>query len=112
MSKDDLIKAWQYLDLDQTQYILTGDEKLREINAGNLLHNYLTYDEYVNNDDPRSDLGKLRFHTGLVPVPYAGNLSRAKMFFLMANPGFQSLDYFAEFSVAKFKKRVIQNLIQ
>ena len=76
------------------------------------MHNYLTYDEYVVNDDPRNDRGRIRFHLGLVPVPYAGNLSSAKLFLLMANPGFQSLDYFAESFVPKFKKRAIQNLRQ
>jgi hypothetical protein len=33
------------------------------------------------------------YHTGLLPMPYTGDLARAKIHLLLLNPGFRPLDY-------------------
>ena len=53
-----------------------------------------------------------RFHTSLLPIPYGGNLSRADIFILLLNPGLSHADYFGEFEVPEFRKRIERNLAQ
>ena len=53
-----------------------------------------------------------RLHFSLLPVPYAGDISRAEIFVLQLNPGLNLTDYYAEFSVPKFRRRLEFNLRQ
>ncbi|MEX0838824.1 MAG: hypothetical protein WD034_04765 [Parvibaculum sp.] len=53
-----------------------------------------------------------RFHTSLLPIPYGGDLSRADIFVLLLNPGFSHADYFGEFQMPEFRKRLEKNLAQ
>ena len=52
-----------------------------------------------------------KLHTGLLPIPYVGNLEKASIFVLMLNPGLSAGDYFAE-QQPEFRNAQIQNLLQ
>ncbi|MCX7353399.1 MAG: hypothetical protein NTY59_00935 [Alphaproteobacteria bacterium] len=53
-----------------------------------------------------------QFHLSLLPVPYAGDLRRADIFILLLNPGFNFVDYYAEYESRRFRSRLLQNLRQ
>lgn len=56
--------------------------------------------------------GDTRLHLGLIPVPFAGDLERAKVIVLLLNPGLEPDDYFGEFKVPGFRDRLVDNLRQ
>ena len=51
------------------------------------------------------------FHTGLLPLPYVGDLENAKAVVCMLNPGFGPSDYFAE-EQSDFRSATMSNLLQ
>lgn len=51
-------------------------------------------------------------HTGLVPLPYVGDVRRAKVYFLLLNPGLSATDYYAEYKADGFRVRLLANLRQ
>jgi hypothetical protein len=51
-------------------------------------------------------------HTGLLPMPFVGSLSRAKVFLLMLNPGLSPTDYFGEFEQPAYRGALRNNLFQ
>lgn len=53
-----------------------------------------------------------QFHLSLLPSPYVGDLTRADIFILALNPGFSLTDYYAEWQVPKFRRRLQRNLHQ
>jgi len=53
-----------------------------------------------------------RLHLSLLPVPYSGDLSRAKIVILLLNPGFAFCDYWAETKMPDLRKRLEDNLHQ
>lgn len=52
------------------------------------------------------------FDFSLYPVPYAGDLEKAKVVILGLNPGLTYSDYWAEFKVRSFRERLERNLDQ
>ncbi|HEX4042377.1 MAG TPA: hypothetical protein VHY10_11790 [Xanthobacteraceae bacterium] len=62
-----------------------------------------TFDSFVAG----SRFGKFsdnRFFTALVPAPYMGQLDKADIVILMLNPGFEYVDYFAEYRMPGIKE--------
>ena len=53
-----------------------------------------------------------RFHFSLLPIPYLGDLNRADIFVLQLNPGFNLNNYYAEWNVPAFRRRVERNVRQ
>jgi hypothetical protein len=51
-----------------------------------------------------------RLHLALLPVPFAGPLETASVVILMLNPGFNPVDYFAEYEVPPFRNALLSNL--
>ena len=58
------------------------------------------------------DLSDHRFHFSLLPIPYLGDLNRADIFVLQLNPGFNLNNYYAEWNVPAFRRRVERNVRQ
>jgi hypothetical protein len=58
------------------------------------------------------DLTDHRFHFSLLPIPYLGDLNRADIFILQLNPGFNVNNYYAEWNVPAFRRRVERNVRQ
>jgi len=56
------------------------------------------------------DLSDHRFHFSLLPIPYLGDLNRADIFILQLNPGFNLVNYYAEWNVPAFRRRVEHSL--
>lgn len=62
--------------------------------------------------DPNFGLTDWRLHTGLVPIPFLGDLARADIFLLMLNPGLSPGDYFAEERFPEYRDLLLSNLHQ
>jgi hypothetical protein len=58
------------------------------------------------------DLSDHRFHFSLLPIPYLGDLNRADIFILQLNPGFNLINYYAEWNVPAFRHRVERSVRQ
>jgi hypothetical protein len=58
------------------------------------------------------DLEDQDFHPSLIPVPYVGDLERADVFLLTLNPGCEVSDYYAEYCVPEFRRRLKATLRQ
>lgn len=89
---NELISAWRSLPLSTPPYVLSGDEAI--IDNG-LCHPYQTYADFISNPEfGRSSPTK--FHTGLLPMPYSGDIAKAQIYILALNPGFNPRGYYAE----------------
>ena len=104
-----LIDTWRIWQAKETPYLLTEDRQymLARNNA------------YVVRDWRRTiraaDFGKpgdSRFHLGLLPHPFCGDLLRASIYLLMLNPGLGSQDYFGEYEVPQYRREVLGTLKQ
>ena len=89
--------------------MLPGDEILRERTRSWCCVD--TWEGYTNSAEFASP-ADTRFHLGLIPVPFIGNLARASVFVLLLNPGFGPHDYYADLKVRAFRTARIANLRQ
>ncbi len=103
---EDLLSCWKNFNLNRKPYLHQKDDVLRSED----FFNYTNYDEFINSSDFGSKDHK--FHFGLLPVPYIGDLKNAKVFILLLNPGFNILDYYAESNDKLFKEYMIKNIKQ
>ncbi|MFZ1517704.1 MAG: hypothetical protein WAU11_02960 [Ignavibacteriaceae bacterium] len=85
-----LLEAWKTLNTSKPPYILDGDEVIN-----GHTHKYKNYQTFIS-DKNFGDIDSTKFHTGLLPVPYSGNILKAKIFILALNPGFSIRDYYEE----------------
>lgn len=108
MVTHELIETWRQCPTDNPPYCLSTDAVLL---AENLCYPPISFEEYVQSKH-FGQANDTKFHLGLVPLPYVGNLETAKIFLLMLNPGFHPGDYFAEYNVTGFREEVIRNLYQ
>ena len=106
---NELISAWRQLSLEAPPFVLPEDLAVLG-SSGRYAVTFRSYEEYAKTglekpDDPR-------FHFGLLPEPYFGDVANATVFVLLLNPGLGSADYYAEHRDATFRQAVIANLRQ
>ncbi len=107
-----LIATWREFKSRDGLNVLEEDKRvLDSYKKRNLYHTHATYEEYIRDTDfdPSSDN---RLHLGLIPIPYLGNLAKARIFILMLNPGFLPIDYYAETHCREFREAMERNLRQ
>ena len=111
-SNHPLLEAWGSFLPQQPPYLLAGDEVLLEPEVRDKWTCSLDgWSQYVAQDDARSvKAGRLQL--GLLPMPFAGDLLRARAYVLLLNPGWEPLDYFAEWEVPAFRAAVLANYAQ
>jgi len=103
----DLLKAWHGWEFRDPPYLLKGDEALPRERS--ILHP--SWESFIG-QPTFGTLGDTRFHLGLLPLPFAGDLKRARVVVLLLNPGLEPADYFAEWRVPGFRNQLIRNLRQ
>ncbi|MEN7547845.1 hypothetical protein AAG747_07990 [Rapidithrix thailandica] len=103
----DIINYWRNLDINNDNYLHNDDiDILQNVDQVNL-----NFQQYVEN--PNNLFGNnFQLHTGLMPVPYTGNLRDARIYLLMVNPGFHHNDYYSENSVIEYRTALARNLRQ
>jgi hypothetical protein len=103
-----LISYWKDCPLESPPYVPIADRKyLPAINDKPIS----SFQEYISSESFGFKNDK-SFHYGLLPGPYTGNLSSAKVFILMLNPGLSNGDYHAEYEVNGFRSELMRNLHQ
>lgn len=109
MKELDIINLWKNLDYSKFPYVLEADKQYVNNNETSLFYN--SYEEYIKNIGKAKE-NPNKFHLGLLPIPYLGNIRTAKVLILMANPGFGPSDYKAEYGKDNFRESYIDNLRQ
>lgn len=90
---------------------LPEDRSILEALQGNRsVVRWSSWDECRDHFDPWTNVAPL--HTGLVPLPFVGDVRRAKVYFLLLNPGLSATDYHAEYLASGFRRRLLANLRQ
>jgi len=103
---EELINFWRQLNLKRRPFIHKEDRD----NLLNVGREDLTFQRYISNAE-NLFISNTKIHSGLIPVPYTGNLKSAQIFLLMINPGFHHNDYYSE-TINDFKQALINNLRQ
>lgn len=70
-----------------------------------------SYETFVSAFE-RGSMPRSKFHLGLLPQPYFGDLENAEILILLANPGLCASDYFAEETCPEYRDELIGSLRQ
>jgi hypothetical protein len=108
ISPHELIRAWRKFEPSKPPYVLPSDRDVLLAYGHN--KSYGSWERYIRDPNFLEQSSDLRLD--LLPVPYVGNLRTASIFFLLLNPGFSPVDYFAEYKVRAFKEAQIETLRQ
>ncbi len=99
---DALVNAWRTEQFAPgARNVLAGDEAT--INAPAEVAYHASWNSLIKSDQFGAPDGSA-FHLGLLPMPFLGNLKRARVFLLSLNPGVGPYDYFAEHQVSDYGK--------
>jgi hypothetical protein len=105
----ELVRAWRRCGrLPDGRFVLPGDSAVLN---GRYSWPFTTFDGYANSDaldGSRDD----KFHLGLIPIPYIGDLRNATIYILTLNPGFAPLEYFAQEHSPELRSALLENLRQ
>lgn len=96
----DLIDFWEKLEINSNYFIHNEDS---------ILSKDFIFDKPVQDYSDENDMYK--FHSGLFPIPYIGDIKKATCYILMLNPGYSNNDYEEE-NKEYFKHCLINNLKQ
>ena len=102
----ELINFWRQLKLNNKPFIHKKDKDILE----NIDRVKLSFKDYIKNVNNLFS-NNTQIHTGLLPVPYTGDLQKASIFLLMINPGFNHNDYYSE-TINNYKIALINNMRQ
>jgi len=106
---EDLIRFWSRCHLDTPLCVHPDDSSFlkKEIEC----QHPTSFGDFVK--CPRfGDRKDKHFHLSLIPVPYVGDVKRAKVVILALNPGLEYRDYWAEFEMPGFRGSLERNLHQ
>lgn len=105
----DLIAAWKKLSLERSPFALPKDLAILSDQPSRTV-TLASFEAYTAGClQHESDS---RFHLGLLPQPWFGDLKSATVFILMLNPGLNPGDYFSEYKVPSYRDALIANLKQ
>lgn len=107
---ESLLKTWQSLDLNKPPYILTGDQKI--LNESRTPISSISDFADWHSDKDFGQRPPHELQAGLLPIPYLGDLRKARVFLLTLNPGFGNLDIQSESTNPIFKHDLALNLHQ
>lgn len=115
-SVTELLEAWRSISLIKPPYILDGDKIIEK----DYWYHCKSFADYIGDSNKRNNVKKgqkkisalTKFHSGLIPVPYGGDIRKAKIYILTLNPGFKPIDYYAESHDKAYRKARVQQLQQ
>lgn len=108
MTPNELVDAWRSVRPGEPPYVLPQDEAKVGAAGSEAFASFADFCAAY----PLPRKAGTRFHLGLVPMSYLGNLQRARVYILMLNPGFGPIDYFAEEKDTSYKAALWDNLRQ
>jgi hypothetical protein len=109
---NELVNFWRRCSLAVPPFAHPDDLPILRQNGATFIDEEPTdFDAFIAG--PRfGDFADHRLHLSLLPIPYSGDLSRAKIVILLLNPGFSYTDYWAENKMPDLRKRLEDNLRQ
>ncbi|MDZ4386582.1 MAG: hypothetical protein U0998_05090 [Moraxellaceae bacterium] len=108
-----LLKAWSCWQPSTAPFLLDADIPAFEkhLKPKNLQVTLESWEAARDSNDFCSPIDS-RFHMGLLPQPFMGNVSNAKVYVLLLNPGLGPHDYYAEYQVTAYREALMRNLHQ
>jgi len=109
-SLERLLSNWRNLDLTNPPYVLSEDQRVFK-KANTPFSFFPSFTDWHTH----KDFGQRQSHefqTGLLPIPYFGDLRKARIFLLTLNPGFDHSDIHAETVSPELRRDLIKNLHQ
>jgi hypothetical protein len=108
----EIIEFWRAMPLRKPPFIHPDDlPAIQKHDAELLTEPALNFSQFLASKR-FGDFGDHRFHFSLLPIPYLGDLNRADIFILQLNPGFNLINYYAEWNVSAFRPMVERSLRQ
>ena len=109
MYDKNVIEAWRNTDLSREPYCLNED--IKQMNQSDHYEDIFSYEDLVKR------LGEVKrapqkVHLNLLPIPYIGNIEKAKVIILSANPGLGATDYKIDDEDDSYRKILMNNLKQ
>lgn len=104
---NELIDFWRQLNIEEKPLLHKNDNIKKDDYFD--CKDYSDYIKLMKSPKFKSDN---KFHLGLIPIPYIGDIENAKICILMLNPGFGICDYYAESNNEAYKKSLVNNLRQ
>lgn len=109
MVKPNVIEEWRKFDEKKTPFIFPSDKEL--LNRDDFFEDIFSYEDFtLRLDEIKTAPSKL--HLNLLPIPYIGNLEKAKLFILSANPGVGATDYKIQDDDESYRKILRNNIRQ
>lgn len=105
----ELVRQWRSAQFVQPPYFFPGDEEVLE--RAHAVHRFNTLRQYIESE-AYGDPDDWRFHVGLLPMPYMGDVFKADIFILTLNPGLAPIDYHAELAHLEFRSGLLQTIRQ
>lgn len=108
----DLVEYWSEFRPSKRPYVHPSDcERLLDSRRQYVWQGNEDFEAFVHGER-FGQFDSHKFHVSLLPVPYVGNLDKADIFILMANPGFGMSDYYGEYRRPELRKALLKNLDQ
>ncbi len=108
----DIVKFWRACPIGKPPFVHPDDLPALRRRDGDLLNAPAANFRQFVAGQRFGNFSDHRFHFSLLPIPYQGDLSRADIFLLQLNPGFDLTGYYAEWNVPAFRRRLERNLRQ
>jgi len=102
-----LLTGWKRVADSSAPYLFPEDKFLLEQTDQIALHK--SFDEFVKSKDFGVS-GSTKLHLNIMPEPFLGDIENAKIYVLMANPGFGPEDYLGGEASPYFRERLKENL--
>jgi len=100
------LKSWGAFAPNKPPFVLPEDRVgVEKIRASSYV-THASWDEYIQSKDVDRKRDS-RLHLGLLPQPFHGPITRAKVFILLQNPGLDPADYYAELVHQGFRQPLI-----
>jgi hypothetical protein len=106
----DLVKAWSEFEVSNGPKVLDGDSMLL---APRMESHTVCHNSWASVVD-QADFGiqDRRLHLSLIPQPFFGSVSTARVVILTLNPGLNPIDYYGEFCVPEYREALCGTLQQ
>lgn len=107
---NELIAFWKQCNLDRFPYFHPEDDHLLQSNGELIDAQMPRFDDLIS--QKRFGPFDTKLNLSLLPVPYVGDIRRAKIVILSLNPGLEYTDCWAESKMPAFRMRLKENLQQ
>lgn len=108
----EIIEFWRTISLSKPPFIHSEDLPAMQQYSPDLLTLPTANFRQFLASQRFGDFSDHRFHFSLLPIPYLGDLNRADIFLLQLNPGLNLINYYAEWNVPAFRRRVERSVRQ